>query len=102
VTPGKTHPKVDLAAMMRDLASREVNELHVEAGEKLNGSLIREGLVDEFLLYYAPKLIGQGLGMAAFGPLGQLADAIPVVFQSVDHCGADLRVVARVAGRNKF
>ncbi|MGH8830141.1 MAG: bifunctional diaminohydroxyphosphoribosylaminopyrimidine deaminase/5-amino-6-(5-phosphoribosylamino)uracil reductase RibD, partial [Polaromonas sp.] len=51
--------KVDLAAMLSDLARREVNELHVEAGHKLNGSLIREGLVDEFLVYLAPKMIGQ-------------------------------------------
>ena len=42
-----TQGKVDLAAMLCDLATREVNELHVEAGHKLNGSLIREGLVDE-------------------------------------------------------
>lgn len=102
VVPGKAHPKVDLAAMMRDLAAREINELHVEAGEKLNGSLIREGLVDEFLLYYAPKLMGQGLGMAGFGPLQCLTDAISLEFQSIDRCGADLRVVARVAGRYKF
>ncbi|MEQ1658787.1 MAG: bifunctional diaminohydroxyphosphoribosylaminopyrimidine deaminase/5-amino-6-(5-phosphoribosylamino)uracil reductase RibD, partial [Hylemonella sp.] len=46
--------KVDLAAMLQDLATREINELHVEAGHKLNGSLVREGLVDEFLVYLAP------------------------------------------------
>lgn len=99
---GKHHAKVDLAAMMRDLAVREINELHVEAGEKLNGSLIREGLVDEFLLYYAPKLIGQGMGMAGFGPLTHLADAMALQFQSIERCGLDLRILARVAGRDKF
>ncbi|MBK7655863.1 MAG: bifunctional diaminohydroxyphosphoribosylaminopyrimidine deaminase/5-amino-6-(5-phosphoribosylamino)uracil reductase RibD [Betaproteobacteria bacterium] len=102
VSPGKVHPKVDLTAMMHDLAKREINELHVEAGEKLNGSLVSEGLVDEFLLYYAPKLIGQGLGMAGFGPLAQLKDAIRLEFQSIDRCGLDLRVLARVAGRDRF
>ena len=61
--------KVDLAAMLRDLARREVNELHVEAGFKLNGSLVREGLVDELLLYLAPRLLGQGQGIASFGPI---------------------------------
>lgn len=99
---GKSYPKVDLHAMMQDLAIREINEVHVEAGEKLNGSLIREGLVDEFVLYYAPKLIGQGLGMAGFGPLAQLSDAIPLEIKSFDKCGADLRVVARVTGRDSF
>ena len=94
--------KVDLAAMMRDLGRREINELHVEAGSKLNGSLIRAGLVDEFVLYLAPKLLGPGQGMAAFGPLLSLADAVALQFQSVDRVGADLRIVARVAGRDQF
>ena len=94
--------KVDLAAMMRDLGRREINELHVEAGSKLNGSLIRAGLVDEFVLYLAPKLLGPGQCMAAFGPLLSLADAVALQFQSVDRVGADLRIVARVAGRDQF
>jgi diaminohydroxyphosphoribosylaminopyrimidine deaminase / 5-amino-6-(5-phosphoribosylamino)uracil reductase len=94
--------KVDLAAMLRDLAQRGVNELHVEAGHKLNGSLIREGLVDELLVYLAPKLIGQGRDMASFGPLTELAQALPLEFVSSDTVGPDLRIVARVAGRNRF
>ena len=97
-----TNGKVDLAAMMRNLGRREINELHVEAGSKLNGSLIRAGLVDEFVLYLAPKLLGSGKGMAAFGPLQSLADAVALQFQSVDRVGADLRIVARVAGRDQF
>lgn len=94
--------KVDLAAMMFDLGRREINELHVEAGSKLNGSLMRAGLVDEFLVYLAPKLLGPGQGMAAFGPLQSLADAVALQFQSVDRVGADLRIVARVSGRDQF
>ena len=94
--------KVDLAAMLKDLAIREVNELHVEAGSKLNGSLMRAGLVDEFLVYLAPKLIGQGQGMAAFGPLQSLADAVDLEFLSAERVGRDLRVLARVAGRDRF
>jgi diaminohydroxyphosphoribosylaminopyrimidine deaminase / 5-amino-6-(5-phosphoribosylamino)uracil reductase len=94
--------KVDLAAMLRDLAQRGVNELHVEAGHKLNGSLIREGLVDELLVYLAPKLIGQGRDMASFGPLTELAQALPLEFVSTDAVGPDLRIVARVAGRDRF
>ncbi|MBG6071098.1 bifunctional diaminohydroxyphosphoribosylaminopyrimidine deaminase/5-amino-6-(5-phosphoribosylamino)uracil reductase RibD [Polaromonas sp. CG_23.6] len=94
--------KVDLAAMMKDLGTREINELHVEAGSKLNGSLIRAGLVDEFLLYLAPKLLGPGQGMAAFGPLHALADAVELQFHSTEQIGADLRIVARVTGRDQF
>lgn len=94
--------KVDLAAMMKHLALREINELHVEAGSKLNGSLVREGLVDEFLVYLAPKLLGPGMGMAAFGPLERLSDAVALQFQSAERVGADLRVLARGAGRDQF
>ena len=94
--------KVDLAAMMKDLAQREVNELHIEAGSKLNGSLIRAGLVDEFLVYLAPKLIGQGQGMASFGPLQSLADAVDLEFLSTERVGPDLRLQVRVAGRDQF
>lgn len=94
--------KVDLAAMLRDLAQREVNELHVEAGHKLNGSLVREGLVDEFLVYLAPKLLGPGRPMAQFGPLADLAEGIPLQFREVDRAGDDLRVLARIPGRDQF
>jgi diaminohydroxyphosphoribosylaminopyrimidine deaminase / 5-amino-6-(5-phosphoribosylamino)uracil reductase len=94
--------KVDLAAMLRDLASREVNEVHVEAGHKLNGSLLREGLVDELLVYLAPKLLGDGRGMSTFGPLQALSEALPLDFTSVDRIGEDLRIVARVRGRDRF
>ncbi|OGB08055.1 MAG: riboflavin biosynthesis protein RibD, partial [Burkholderiales bacterium RIFCSPHIGHO2_12_FULL_61_11] len=96
------HGKVDLAAMMKDLAQREINELHVEAGSKLNGSLIRSGLVDEFLIYLAPKLLGPGQGMASFGPLQSLSEAIELQFKSTDSVGVDLRVIARAAGRDQF
>ncbi|MDP3310196.1 MAG: bifunctional diaminohydroxyphosphoribosylaminopyrimidine deaminase/5-amino-6-(5-phosphoribosylamino)uracil reductase RibD, partial [Polaromonas sp.] len=94
--------KVNLAAMLRDLAQREVNEVHVEAGHKLNGSLIREGLVDEFVVYLAPKWIGQGAGMASFGPITELSQAVELDFRSTDRLGPDLRVVARVRGRDLF
>jgi len=98
--------KVDLAAMLQDLAQRGVNELHVEAGHKLNGSLLREGCVDELLVYLAPKLIGSGLDMAshlhAEGPLISLAGALPLEFKSVEMLGPDLRIVSRVRGRDGF
>ncbi|WP_369656363.1 bifunctional diaminohydroxyphosphoribosylaminopyrimidine deaminase/5-amino-6-(5-phosphoribosylamino)uracil reductase RibD [Variovorax sp. V213] len=98
--------KVDLGAMLQDLAQRGVNELHVEAGHKLNGSLIREGCVDELLVYLAPKLIGSGLDMAshlhAEGPLTTLAGALPLEFKSVEMLGPDLRIVSRVSGRDSF
>jgi len=100
-TPG-TEGKVDLAALLQDLATREVNEVNVEAGHKLNGSLVREGLVDEFLIYLAPKLLGAGRGMVNIGPLTELSQAVPLEFKSTDLLGPDLRVVARIPGRDRF
>jgi diaminohydroxyphosphoribosylaminopyrimidine deaminase/5-amino-6-(5-phosphoribosylamino)uracil reductase len=94
--------KVGLAAMLRDLARREINELHVEAGHKLNGSLIREGLVDELLVYLAPKLVGQGREMAHFGPLADLGQAVAFEFLSSQMTGPDLRLIARIPGRDRF
>ena len=90
--------KVDLGAMLADLAGRSINELHVEAGHKLNGSLLRAGLVDELLVYLAPKLLGAGREMAAFGPLGTLAEALAFEFTQLDRVGADLRILARSPG----
>ena len=95
--------KVDLAAMLRELGQREVNELHLEAGHKLNGSFIREGLVDELLLYLAPLLLGTGgHGMAGFGPLQTLEDGTKLAFHAIDPVGEDLRIVARVRGHDAF
>jgi diaminohydroxyphosphoribosylaminopyrimidine deaminase / 5-amino-6-(5-phosphoribosylamino)uracil reductase len=87
--------KVDLAVLLKDLAQRGVNELHVEAGHKLNGSLVREGLVDEFLVYLAPRLLGIGRELAAFGPLERIEDGPALRFVSVTPIGDDLRVIAR-------
>jgi diaminohydroxyphosphoribosylaminopyrimidine deaminase/5-amino-6-(5-phosphoribosylamino)uracil reductase len=100
-TPG-TESKVDLAAMLLDLAKREINELHLEAGHKLNGSFVREGLVDEFLVYLAPKLLGLGQGMLNFGPLKRLVDGVDLSFESVEKLGPDLRLLARPLGRGQF
>jgi len=94
--------QVDLAAVLRDLGQRGINELHVEAGYRLNGALVRDRLVDELLVYMAPILLGRGLGMAHQEPLCNLADGLSLKFKSVDVLGADLRIVARVVGPHAF
>jgi diaminohydroxyphosphoribosylaminopyrimidine deaminase/5-amino-6-(5-phosphoribosylamino)uracil reductase len=99
--PGR-HGKVDLPVMLADLAQRGVNELHVEAGHKLNGSFVREGLVDEFLIYLAPTLMGLGRELAAFGPLERMEDRLALRFVSVTPIGGDLRIVARPANARPF
>ena len=72
--------------------NRSVKELHVEAGARVNGALLKSGLVDEVLVYLAPLLIGEGRPMAQCGPFDTLAQALrlkPVEFQRV---GDDLRI----------
>ncbi|HPU54548.1 MAG TPA: RibD family protein, partial [Burkholderiaceae bacterium] len=91
--------KVDLPALMRELAARDVNELHVEAGFKLNGSMVREGCVDELLVYLAPSLLGDAAGMFDLPPLADLADRQRLHFHSVDRVGDDLRLMARFSAR---
>jgi diaminohydroxyphosphoribosylaminopyrimidine deaminase / 5-amino-6-(5-phosphoribosylamino)uracil reductase len=100
--PADANGKTDLAAMLADLARRGINELHVEAGEKLNASLLRAGLVDELLLYVAPRLIGEGRAIAALGALGSLADSLDFEFIDVLRVGADLRLRLRPPGRADF
>ncbi len=88
--------KVDLTALMQLLGQRQINELHVEAGYKLNGSLLRMGLVDEMLIYLAPCLLGPAQGMARLPELSALSDRVTMRFHSVDAVGDDLRVITRL------
>jgi diaminohydroxyphosphoribosylaminopyrimidine deaminase/5-amino-6-(5-phosphoribosylamino)uracil reductase len=90
--------KVDLPQLLHELARRGVNELHVEAGFKLNGSLVRAGCVDELLVYLAPLLLGDAQGMIALPALSDLAQARRLVFRDVAQVGADLRLLARWEG----
>jgi diaminohydroxyphosphoribosylaminopyrimidine deaminase/5-amino-6-(5-phosphoribosylamino)uracil reductase len=86
---------VDLPALLRELARRGVNELHVEAGERLNGSLLREGLVDELLVYMAPVLLGEGRALAALGPFASLAEGPRFRLVETLPMGDDLRLRLR-------
>jgi diaminohydroxyphosphoribosylaminopyrimidine deaminase/5-amino-6-(5-phosphoribosylamino)uracil reductase len=87
--------KVDLPAMFRWLGQHDINEVHVEAGEKLNGSLLREGCVDELLSYVAPMLIGDAAGIARLAALESLDDAKRYAFTDVAMVGQDVRLRAR-------
>ena len=89
--------RVDLAAMMNELGKRQINELHVEAGAKLSGALLAQGLVDELLLYFAPCLLGgTARGMFGIPPLASLAERIALEITEWTRLGDDWRVLARV------
>ena len=90
--------KVDLPGMLAELARREINELHVEAGSRLNASLVREGCVDEFLLYLNPSFLGDSAqGMFDLPALASLDERIKLGIVSLDRVGEDLRILARPA-----
>lgn len=90
--------RVDLEALLRTLAGRGVNEVHVEAGAKLNGALLHAGLIDELLIYIAGAVFGDpARGMFEFtSPLASLGQRVNVEWTSIDRIGDDLRIVARV------
>jgi diaminohydroxyphosphoribosylaminopyrimidine deaminase/5-amino-6-(5-phosphoribosylamino)uracil reductase len=90
--------KVELSDLMLELGRREINELHVEAGYKLNGSLLNEGLVDELLVYLAPHLLGNAArGMFHLPELKALSGRRALNIVEVRQIGTDIRILARVA-----
>ncbi len=90
--------RVDLHAMLRDLAQRGCNEVLVEAGAVLVGELLRANLVGELLLYVAPQLLGsRARGMADLGELTALDQRVDLIWQDVRQVGRDLRIMAKVA-----
>ncbi|HEX6065894.1 MAG TPA: bifunctional diaminohydroxyphosphoribosylaminopyrimidine deaminase/5-amino-6-(5-phosphoribosylamino)uracil reductase RibD, partial [Longimicrobiales bacterium] len=90
--------KVELGALMAELGRREMNEVHVEAGYKLNGSLLRAGLVDELLIYLAPSLIGdRARGMFDLPALESLSTQRTLRVRDVRMIESDIRIIARPA-----
>jgi diaminohydroxyphosphoribosylaminopyrimidine deaminase/5-amino-6-(5-phosphoribosylamino)uracil reductase len=94
---GNARGKVDLPAVLTILGSRGINELHIEAGHKLNGSLLRDDCVDELLVYLAPSLLGaESAGMFDLAAPATLDARKRLSFHSVERIGDDLRVLARI------
>lgn len=89
---------VDLTALMEELARRGINEVHAEAGMRLNGSLIREGLADELLIYLAPTLLGHAAtGMFQLPDISDLASQRRLTLTDLSRVGEDIRILARFA-----
>jgi diaminohydroxyphosphoribosylaminopyrimidine deaminase/5-amino-6-(5-phosphoribosylamino)uracil reductase len=88
--------RIDLQALMFELAKLELNEVHVEAGNTLNGALLAAGYVDELLLYLAPLLVGNAAhGIFDLPTITSLDAAIRLDIRECARVGEDLRVVAR-------
>jgi len=88
---------VDLAVLMRRLAEVECNEILVEAGAQLNGALLEAGLVDEFIIYMAPHLLGDSArGMFHLPPLMDMGGRQELQITDLRQVGEDLRIMARL------
>lgn len=89
--------RLDLGQLMTELARREINEVHVEAGAQLSGALLQAGLVDELLIYMAPMLMGSSArGLLDMPGLDQLSDALALDIFEIRAVGSDVRIRARV------
>jgi len=91
--------RLDLPALLRRLAAAQVNELLVEAGATLAGELLRQQLVDEWLLYAAPILLGpQARPLIELPLLSELRAAPRFIIHDTEMLGADLRLRLRPEG----
>src|SRR5690554_1732005 len=91
--PGKDD-RINLLALLRELARRECNEVLVEAGATLAGSFLRLGLLDEVIVYMAPKLLGSNARPLFDLPLNTMAAALPLKFRDIRAVGDDWRITA--------
>ncbi len=92
---GNGQGKVDLQALVKELGKREINEVHVEAGSRLNGALVQEGLIDEYLLYVAPKFFGEGKRALSLPEYNAIDEAPSLEIVTCELLGADLRLQLR-------
>ncbi|MEK8029392.1 bifunctional diaminohydroxyphosphoribosylaminopyrimidine deaminase/5-amino-6-(5-phosphoribosylamino)uracil reductase RibD [Ideonella sp. DXS29W] len=95
LTQPSSEGRIDLPALMDELGRRGINEIHVEAGARLNASLLQHDLVDELLVYLAPMLLGPGRGIAALSPLHELSGVRRFSFHGAQTVGEDVRLILR-------
>jgi diaminohydroxyphosphoribosylaminopyrimidine deaminase/5-amino-6-(5-phosphoribosylamino)uracil reductase len=88
--------KIDLKALMQDLAKKEINLLHVEAGAVLSGALLKNDLVDEIIIYMAPHVMGDSAkGLFHLPGLEQMKDRISLKINELRSIGNDIRITAQ-------
>ena len=80
---------------MRELAKREINDVHVEAGARLNGALAMEGLIDEYLIYVAPVFLGDGRRLLELPSFKDLCEGVALEFTDIQKVGPDVRLMLR-------
>ena len=101
ILPGQAG-RVDLPGLIDKLSADGINELHVEAGATLNAAMLQAGLVDELLVYLAPRLLGPGRDMAALPALADLSQAADWRFEDLERTGVDIRLRLRRVSADGF
>lgn len=91
------HGQVDLYALLRHLAQLGINEVLLEAGQGLNGAFLQSSLIDELILFYAPKLMaGQAKEMFSLPVLTDMQQVIALELISLHTVGKDIALRARL------
>lgn len=85
---------LDLVALLQQLGELGINELLVESGHELSAAFMRAGLVDELVIYVAPKLMGSDAAPLFLLPLQKMAESLPLHISEVRHIGGDIRITA--------
>ena len=95
ISPCDDHQFLALKPVLQDLAQREINEVHVEAGKTLTGALLEVGLVDELIIYMAPTLMGSAArGLFDLPALKTMQDRIHLEIKDIRAIGQDWRIIA--------
>ena len=96
-TLNENNGKLDLKELLQTLAKKEINSVLIEAGPKLVGSLLKEGLVDEWISYVAPKFLGNAAnGMLDIGELQNLDESITLECNDIRQVGSDIRITSLI------
>ena len=102
VLENKNEKHINLVELMSHLADREVNELHTECGQTLAGALLQQGLVDEMVIYMAPKVMGnQARGCFELGEITQMSHSLDCSFEEIRRIGDDMRLTLLLNSRDR-
>lgn len=94
VLPADNSGRVDLLALLNELARRQCNEVLVESGATLSGEFLYRGHVDELIVYMAPKLLGSTARPLFELPIAQMGSVLPITITDMRAVGHDWRITA--------
>lgn len=87
------HDRIDLNEVMVFLGQQQINQVFVEAGATLNGALLKQKLVDEWLIYMAPCILGsEGRGLFDLPGMNSMADKINLQISNIRQIGTDIKI----------